>query len=345
MARSKKENREYIALKNDIRDSSLKNLYLFYGEERYLLEYYLGEIRKIILSDGLSEFNYKKLDGKSLSISQLREAVDSPPFFSERTLVEVDDFDIFRSTEDIKKELIDIFSDLPEYVCLIFVYDTVEYKPDGRVKINSELKKHIEAVEFEGQEQNDLINWIGRRFKALDKQIDRATADYLIFVSGGLMTKLVTEIEKVAAYSQKRDITREDIDAVVIPVIDAVTYKLTNAIIDRRFDSAVAILSDLLAMREPPHRIIYSVSLKIRQLYSAWICLDCGKGMSDLMDMFDIRNDFQARGLMTGARKAGEKWCKDALKMCTETAAKLNSSSVDNEELLSQLIVNLAVIE
>ena len=345
MARVKGENREYTEFKRDLKEGNIHTLYAFYGEERYLLEYYLGEVRKSLVSDGMAEFNYKKLDGRIMTVSDLREAIDALPVFSERTLIVVEDYDIFRNSEETKRELLDVLSDIPEYACVIFVYDTVEYKPDGRVKINAEIRKLIRKVEFSGQDQSDLINWIARRFKALGKRIDRPTADYLVFVSGGLMTKLVTEIEKVSAYAKRTDISRDDIDAVVIPVIDAMTYKMTNAIIDRKFDTAVSMLSDLYAMREPPHRIIYSVSLKIRQLYSAWICLENKRGVSDLMEMFDFRNDYQARGLMTGARRAGGKWCRDALLMCAQTAEKLNNSSFDNEELLAQLIVNMAVLE
>jgi hypothetical protein len=62
------------------------------------------------------------------------------------------------------------------------------------------------------------------------------------------------------------------------------------------------------------------------------------------MDMFDMRNDYQVRGIITGARRAGEKWCKEALKLCVDTAYKLNSSPIDNNELLFQLVLKMASI-
>lgn len=345
MAKPKKDAKGLNDLKKRISDGDLCHVFAFYGEERYLLEYYLGEIRKKIIDGGMDEFNHKKLTGKGMTAADLREAVDALPVFAERTMVEIDDYDIFRQGEDTKNELISIFSDLPEYTCVVFVYDTLEYKPDGRVKINAALRQYITEVEFAGQDQNDLINWISRRFRALGRQIDRATADYLVFMGGDLMTKLIGEIEKVAAYSTNDFITKADIDAVVTPVIDAVTYKMTDAIINKNYKTAMVILSDLFALEEPPHKIIYSLSLRMRQLYCAWVCQTNGRGISELMDMLGLKNEYQAKGLMQGAKRAGGAWCKEAMGQCADTAYKLNSSGSSGQQLLTDLLLHLRMID
>ena len=343
MAKKRSDNKEYAALRRDIESGNIGNAYIFYGEERYLLEYYLGRMKEKILDGGPEEFNVKKLDGKSLTMNVLRESVDALPVFAQRTFVQVDDFDLFKSSQSVKEELLEILSDMPEYICLVFVYDTVEFKADKRAKINGEILSKFSVVEFAGQEQSDLVNWIGRRFKALGKRIDRQTADYMIFLGGGLMTKLVTEIEKTAAYAKGMEITKGDIDAVVEPDVDAVIYKMTDAILDRKFDKALDVLSDLLLTGEAPHRIIYSISMRVRQMYSVWVLTDCGRSTSELRDMFDIRNDYQMRSIVTGAKRAGEKWCKDNLLVCAETAFKLNSSPIDDGDLLFQMILKMAV--
>ena len=40
-------------LKRALRDGSLKNLYLFHGEEAFLREYYLGQLKQVLLPPGL----------------------------------------------------------------------------------------------------------------------------------------------------------------------------------------------------------------------------------------------------------------------------------------------------
>ena len=334
-----------MQLKKDIANKTPGRLYAFYGEERYLLEYYLGMLRKVLIPEGLEGFNAKRFEGKNVQWSEIAEAIDALPVFCERTLIEVYDFDLFKRSEAEKNEILQVFSDLPDYVCVVFVYDIVEFKPDGRVKINSAIKNAMSVVEFVCQEQSDLVNWIGRRFKALGKRIDRSTAEYLSFVSGGLMTTLTTEIEKTAAYAKGEIIQKSDVDAVVVPVLDAAVYKMTDAMLQRDFNEAARILGDLLAMQEPPHKILYNISIKMRQLLAAKLCVLSEKGMSDLMDICSIRYEFQAKGVMAAARRTDESWCRGAVRLCSETAYKMNSGTTDEKELLSQLLMELAVAE
>lgn len=344
MAQKQTNDSAYIKLKKDLREGTPETVYVFWGDERYLLSFYLGELRKKILAGGMAEFNHRRFDGRTLSLESLAEAIDTLPVFAERTLIEINDFDVFGGREEIKLALKQMIDTLPEYVCLVFVYDTIEFKVDGRSKINAEMKKKMSVVEFRQQDQSDLLNWIARRFKALDKSIDRPTAEYLAFVSGGLMTPLIGEIEKVSAYNTDRIITRESIDAVVTPVLDAVTYKLTDAILQRRFDDAADILSDLLAMQEPPHKMIYSISLKMRQLLMAKICTENAKSYAYLMEACSIRADWAAKSLMSNAGKVSLSWCRNAVKKCSQTALRMNSENTDYSELLSQLLVELAAL-
>ena len=70
------------------------------------------------------------------------------------------------------------------------------------------VSDHVESVEFRPADSRELTAWIARRFRALDKDIDRQTAEYLIFTCGDLMTGLVPEIEKIGAYAKGKTITQ-----------------------------------------------------------------------------------------------------------------------------------------
>ena len=111
---------------------------------------------------------------------------------AERTLIVATDFDLFKLGEEQREKLVAFLEDIPPYCCVVFVYDTVAYKPNKTLKkLSKALGKHVQAVEFRAAENSDLITWIARRFRALGKEIDRQTAEYLIFTCGGLMTRCV----------------------------------------------------------------------------------------------------------------------------------------------------------
>ncbi len=340
MADKRNYGAEFSALKRDVAENKIGNVYVFDGEERYLLEHYLSEIRKKLVPEGVEEFNHRRFEGKGLDLTALYQAVDALPVFSERTLTEVWDFDFSKLNDEGREGMFSFLSELPDYSCLIFIYDTVIFKLDARVKINAQIKKLLPVVEFRAQEKSDIINWIGRRFKSLGKQIDPGTSEYLAFVSGGLMTPLIGEIEKTAAFCRGTEITRADIDAVVTPVLDAAVYKMTDAIATHRFEDAAAVLSDLIGMNEPAQKIIYSISMKMRQLFAARIYVEKGKSTADLMELCGIRYEFQAKNLLNAARRIDPDWCRRSVRLCADTALSLNSGGT--AECLTVLLMRLA---
>ena len=254
MAYAKKtaKNEAYQKLKTDLKEGNpLGNAYLFYGEESYLREYYLGEIRKRLIPAGFEEFNYHALEGKDLTAQSLTEMAEAMPMMAERTLIVVTDWDIYKLSEDQRERFIALLEDLPEYCCIVFVYDTMAYKQNKTVKkLCKAMDAHVTPIEFKAQDTSDLTAWIARRFRALGKQIDRQTAEYLIFLCGGLMTGLSQEIAKIGAYAKGEVITQRDIDAVADPVLSAEIFKMTDAVSQSDYNKAAAILGDLLKMQE-----------------------------------------------------------------------------------------------
>lgn len=202
--KTSKANEAFQKLKNDLAAGTAGNAYIFYGEETYLREYYLKELRKKLVPAGFEEFNYHTLEGKDLTVQTLAETAEAMPMMAERTLIVVSDFDLFKLNEEQREKLIAFLEDVPPYCCVVFLYDTVEYKPNRTMKkLYKAVTDHVEAVEFRPADNSDLVVWIARRFKALGKEIDRQTAEYLIFTCGGLMTGLVPEIAKIGAYARQ----------------------------------------------------------------------------------------------------------------------------------------------
>jgi len=332
---AKDENKEYNTLRADIAAGEPRRLYLLYGEERYLLERCTADIRALILADGDNSLNYSRYSTMP-DTATLREAVETFPFLAERTLVEVHDCD-FRELD----ALLPTLRDLPEYVCLVFI-GAADFKLDRRTSAAKELVKLALVVDFQLQEQEKLIPWIRRHFKDAGRQIAPADAEYLAFVTGGLMANLVSEIRKVAAHTTAEVVTRADIDALVTPVPDVELYKLTDAIVTQNFRAAADVLATLFAMREAPHKISFSLTARMRALLLARMYLNAGGTTSDLMKATGIRYEFQARALFSAARRVSVADCKARLELCCKTAFRLNDGG--GEEALVDLLVRLAAL-
>lgn len=329
----------YKKLKKDISDGTLGNFYIFHGEEAYLRDFYLGQMKKKLLPEGLEDFNYHTLQGKEFDLKTLAMYIDCFPMMSERTLIVVTDYDIYKGD---KEGLAALLSDLPEYVCLVFVYDLIEYKADARTKLHSAVKAAGSVVQFARQEQGDLVDWVRRRFKAADHDIDSEEAKYLIFLCGDLMNGLISEIGKIGSYAKHHRITREDIDAVATPVLDAVVFQMTDAIAGRDFDKAASVLGDLFHMQEPPIKLLSVLGRQLRQLYSARLALEGRKGAGYLMDLWGMRSSYPAEKLISSARRFSLPWCRRAVVRCGEIDLAMKSTGADGEELLIGFLLELA---
>ncbi len=236
-------------LKKDLQSGMPGKLYLIYGEEDYLKKYYLDELKAALVDETFAEFNLVMLEGKGLTPESLSEAVESYPAFAERKLVIVSDFDLYKPPAAFQSMLLDLLGDLPDYICLVFYYDALSFKPDKRTKMHGLLDKTACFADFSYLQERDLISWIRRRVRALGKDIDQDTCAYMIFLCGTSMTNLITEIEKAAAHCTLDEIKRYNIDSVCTRVLDAVIFDLTDAITARQFERAISIVGDLLAQK------------------------------------------------------------------------------------------------
>ena len=229
----------------------------------------------------------------------------------------------------------------PDYCCLVFVYDLIPYKGDARTKLAAAIKQNGTVVNFARQDQGDLVDWVRRRFRALGKEIDTRLACDLIFLCGDLMTNLIGEIEKIGAYAKGGRITREDIDAVATPQLDAVVFRMTDAIGEGNFDRAASVLGELYQMQEPPIRIMWSLGRQMRQLYSARLAIEKGKGAPYVAGLWGLK-PYPADKLMTSARRFSLSWCRRAVVRCGQTDLAMKSTGQDAQELLTGLLLELA---
>ena len=329
-------------LKQAIKVGAPRRLYLFYGEEAFLRDDCLNLLKKAVLPPGLEDFNLHAAQGKECSVDWIEQAVDCLPMMSGRTLVVVTDFDLFALGDEAKARLIEVLGHLPDYCCLVFVYDLLAYKPPAKDKLAALLKKEGAAVNFQRQEPKQLTGWICRQFEKAGKSVDSADAEYLIFLVGDLMHDLSAEIGKIAAYSAHPRVTRTDMDAVTIPKVEAVVFQMTDAMARKDFDKAASVLADLLHSREAPVMILSVMGKYFQQLYTARLLLDTGRGRDDLMALWEMKSDFQAGKLTDAARGFSLSWCRYAVRRCYETDIVLKSSYGQEGEVLTALLMELA---
>lgn len=329
-------------LRADLKSGQLANCYIFYGEEAYLRNYYLEQLHSKILEGPAEAFNSHRFDAKSFSVQALAEAVEALPVMAERTLVRVDDVELPKLDEASRTQLAELLSDLPEYLCLVLVYEIAEFKLDRRQKqLTAAVEKNCVQLSFPRQSQASLTEWCQRHFRTAGKRISPENCAYLIFQTGGTMTAMKPEIEKLAFYAQGPEITRSDIDACVIPVLDAQVFQIADALAARNFDGAMEKLRTIFQMQQEPIPVLAAIASNLRRLLAAKTLSAAGKGSDELMRVCGM-SDYPARKTMSSARNFSMRWCETAVCLCAQTDYRLKTSWDEPERLVELLLLQLA---
>ena len=354
---------DYRALSRALRENGPQRLYMLWGEEDYLRERFFAEIKKVCLSGGGETFNYHRLSGVDFDVRAFSEAVDALPFLGGHSLVEVRDFDpaavrgakaqagtkadtgresrAHENTKDPAAVLTDILADIPES-CTVVLLLPVGTEPDGRLALVKTIKKLGSAIEFTTQPESALIGWISQHFAALGKQIAPPACRRLILVSGSQMTRLLPEIEKIAAGTKGETVTETDIDRLAQHLPEADVFAMTDRLADRNYDAAAALLAELLASGENEIMLLALIGAQMRRLYVARVALEEKRGAEFVMQACNLKMSFIADKLLRSARGFTEPQLADAVALCAEYDYRLKSSGGDQRDILKELLLRLA---
>lgn len=344
MAKKDKPKFNYSLELKYLKEHGPERLYLLSGPEDYLRERYVDELKKLCISDEM-DFNYKKLSGPGLDMSELAEAIDAVPFFSEHSYVEVRGFDINKCREAECERMKKIISDIPDYCTVVIILDS-DYELDGRLAAIKAVKKYARSIEFTEQDQDSLIKWIANRFSSLSKSISRSDAEYLTFVSGNLMTRLIPEIEKISAHAKGASVTRADIDATAHRIPEADIFEMTDMLSRGNIDAAARLLTDVLSDKNNSPIFVHAIfSQQIRKMYAYKLAVSKGRSKNAIMELTGVKYDFLYNKLSLCAKPYSLNALKALVELCAEYDFLMKSSGVDGAVLMKELLIKVAVLE
>lgn len=329
-------------LKDALKAGTPANLYIFHGQEQFLLNHYLQQLKKSVLDDLTESFNFHSFHSENFQMQMFADAVENLPMMAQRTLVHVEDIDIFRLDEDSRNKMAEVLSDIPDYCTVVFTFETVAWSPDSRMKKLWAAVSAGQIVEFAKQSQRDLVVWVGRHFAAHRKEITPDLCSYLVELSDGTMTWLSGEIQKISAYSGADRICKADIDAVTEPVLDVIVYHMTDQLGTGDYAAALLTLQKLLKMQEKPIPLLGAIGAHLRRISVARMLLNHGKGADELMKIYPMLKEYPARKCMQSAQRFTPRFCEAAARLVMETDYQLKTSFDDPERLLELLILQLA---
>lgn len=271
----------YKDIISDIKNRNLKNAYIFYGKEYYLIENAIKEI-KSTLNDGMIDFNLDVIDGKETTLDQLISSIETLPFMDDKKVVILKDFELLKGkkknfTDEDEKYFTDYVDNIPSTTTLVLVvYGDI----DKRKSLVKKVSKNGVVFNCDKLSDMDLFKWVKKKFETNKVIIDNAQVMYFIDQEGyrdknseKTLSDLENEINKISSFVGKENkVTNDIIDQLSQKKVENDIFKLIDYVGQKNSSDAMKILSDMLYEGESVFGIFsmiarqFKVIMQVRQL-------------------------------------------------------------------------------
>ncbi len=329
-------------LRNKIKSQSISGAYIFCGDEDYLKKHYLAEIVKLCCHDeAFSLFNRVVFDGTDISISEIAEAIKSPPMMADAKLIEWRYPDIEHFSESEKKALEELALSLSEYpyATLVLFSDAEGFAPGTAKrpsKLASRFARTYNVVNFEKSTDAQLISWLKRHFDSEGIFADNDTLAALIFRSGHSMEILKNEVEKLSAYAKANTlatITKKEVDFVASATLECDAFALSSAITDKNKEKAFLALADMSGRRMEAGAVLATLSKTFAELVTVAHMLEEGKDAKDIESILGW-NQYKIKICINSAKKWGLQKLSSASSRLRDLDAESKSGGVSGYKML-----------
>jgi DNA polymerase III subunit delta len=270
---------KYQDFLSGLKQRKIAPLYLFYGEEGFLIQEALDLIIDTVVEPGARDFNFNVLYCRETSASDIVNLAQTLPFMSEKRLVIAKEFDAFKA--DDLEELVPYLNDPSPATCLVLASNQGRYE---KKSVISAVESHGGAIRFYPLLDREIVGWIESRAKLLGVTIQHDAAQYLWQTVGNDLQKIKNELEKVKIYLKERtSINFEDVKTVVGDFREYSSFDLAAELGRKNREKALLILSRLLQEGESPIGLLGSVAWNFRRLLQAKSMEAAGIGSDEIM--------------------------------------------------------------
>ena len=277
-------------LEKELKQGSLSNVYLLYGEETFLLETCLKKIKNNF-DELVAGINFIKIDETNVDL--LISEIETPAFGYEKKLIVARDTGLFKrdgrkkiqANEEIVNRISTFLNENMETIKDTVVLVFVEKEADKN-DLFSTIEKHGIVCNFEELKIAEIITRIKAISKAYKVKIEDYNIKYLIECVGSNMQDLINELRKQIEYvGENGEITKETIDLLCIKKIDSVIFDLTDNLGKKNISKALDVLNGLVYNKEPVQKILITLYNHFKRIYIVKLCEKYNKNITDSLKL------------------------------------------------------------
>ncbi len=338
----------YTDYYNDINTGKLKNIYGFYGSERFIMNSMIEISKKKFIETGLEAIDFVDYDAKGLSYAEAKKIVEHLPFASEKRLVVFRNPD-FIDSEKWDREKLDAFLELHSeatHVLTLLIFDKLDKRKYG----TKALDKVGKIVEFSHIDRNSLITWVQSKFALFGCKATRSAIEYIADNSGyleknneGDLAKLFSLIQVIASSVSGDIVGLDDVKLHLEARFDSNVFKWRKAILSGKAKESIYYLHALFEEDEPAIKLLSMLQKQVRDLYEYSLLKMSGISEAQIAKKMG-KQTFMLKELNMLMNSNLYKNFDEAIKLLLDTDDMMKIGGIDGEVALQNLAFKIEKI-
>lgn len=342
----------YKELSQDIKNSTLKSLYLIYGDEQCLCDYSLKQLHDKFVNPQFEEFNFIEIDFDIENASSMFNAFETLPLFEDKKIIIIKNAPFFKATgnplSDEEMERLNKYIESPYNTnCVFFITNN---SLDKRKKITKNIQKNGVLVDMQKLNQSEFEKWINKRIKGNMKEISSSNLRYLVEMSGYLeknSEKKLYDIDNdlnklLSSIGEKSNIERNDIDKVIERPVENNIFLMVDATAEKNGKVAFQVLNQLLLSGEAEIKILFMITRHFKILNRVKTMLEAGYTTMAIAPEISLPQ-FIVKKYVNQATKFTLKQIHYILKSCTEYDRRIKTGKMTSEIAIEVLITKITL--
>lgn len=325
-------------LKAQLSNKSFSGVYLFAGEEKFLIELYLNRFLDSIFEGQDKTMNLDRFNKESKDTERIITSLETLPFFADKRVVVLYEMGLFDKKKSFAAELPEVFENVTDTsICFI-----IEEKIDKRSKLYKYINKNGMFCEFSYLKEKELISYIARELKKHNKKISSRAVSHFLHNVGYDLNTINIELAKLIDYCSRNEVvSEEDIDDVCVKHLESRIFDLVDATGNKNRKLSLQLFYDMMTLREPTTRILFMISRQINLLFQVKLMAEKRRSKQDIARELKLP-PFVVEKLKRQSNNYTIESLKEILKELVELEHHFKSGKINLETGIELMIIKMS---
>ena len=320
-----------------ISEGKIASFYFLYGPESfYRLEIIKALNQKLITADN-RDFNLENFEARESLVGDWIGAAKTLPFLGGTKLIIVKNLHETTLGDSDQKMLFEYIAEPGLGSCLVITADKV----DRKRKLYKNLITQQGAVTCEAPQEAGLPSWVKHRARSFGYDLSLVAARKMVGRIGAKPGILVKELEKVMAYAGRENkITESMVGELVGEMKTDNAFLLTEALKEKKTESALLLLRNQLDHGEDPIKILGLIAWQFRTLWEVKHYQAQNYGVQKIAEKMGAK-PFLVEKAMQYTKNFDLSNLQKGMKCLLETDRKLKTFGKDPQGALETLLLQI----